>query len=171
MGKIEMPNRMRGPVAPGLALVGDAALAIDPLCGVGCGWALQSAEWLADSVAPALRGGEPLDAGLDRYRRRHRRGLRGHTFQINDYASGRRFSAPERAMFAAAARDPKVAARFDDLGTRSAKPGRTIAAMLPRAIAVNARHRLRRSGSTYGSSGRPGWSGSLSVRRNRSSSP
>ena len=62
LGKIEMPNKVRVPVAPGLALVGDAALAVDPLFGVGCGWAFQSAEWLADSVAPALRGDE-LAAG------------------------------------------------------------------------------------------------------------
>lgn len=171
MGKIEMPSHIRTPVAPGLALVGDAAQAVDPLFGVGCGWALQSAEWLAESVAPALRGEEPLARGLDRYRRRHRRELRGHTFLINDYSGGRRLSAPERAMFAAAARDAKVAALFDDLGTRSAKPGRTIARMLPRAIVVNARHRLRRPGSTYGSSDRPGWSGSLSADQSRSSSP
>jgi menaquinone-9 beta-reductase len=171
MGKIEMPSRIRVPVAPGLALVGDAAQAVDPLFGVGCGWALQSAEWLAESVVPALHGEEPLGRGLDRYRRRHRRELRGHTFLINDYASGRRQSAPERAMFAAAARNTTVAALFEDLGTRSVKPGRAIARMLPRAIVVNARHRLRRSGSTDGSSGRPGLSGSLSADQSRSSLP
>ena len=55
LGKLEMPNRVRRPVAPGLALVGDAALAADPLFGVGCGWALQSGEWLADSVSPAMQ--------------------------------------------------------------------------------------------------------------------
>ena len=49
IGKIDMTNRVRVPVAPGLALVGDAALATDPLFGVGCGWAFQSAEWLADA--------------------------------------------------------------------------------------------------------------------------
>jgi len=54
LGKVEMPNRVRGPVAPGLALVGDAALASDPLFAVGCGFAFQSGEWLADSVSPAL---------------------------------------------------------------------------------------------------------------------
>jgi len=171
MGKIEMPSHIRTPVAPGLALVGDAAQAVDPLFGVGCGWALQSAEWLAESVAPTLRGEGPLARGLERYRRRHRRELRGHTYLINDYSSGRRFSPPERAMFAAAARDPRIAALFDDLGTRSAKPGRTIARMMPRVIAVNARYRLRRRGSTYESSGRPAWSGSPSVPRSRSSSP
>jgi 2-polyprenyl-6-methoxyphenol hydroxylase-like FAD-dependent oxidoreductase len=145
LGKIEMPNKVRVPTAPGLALIGDAAQAVDPLFGVGCGWALQSAEWLAESVAPALHGEEPLQRGLNRYRRRHRSELRGHTFLINDYATGRRISAPERALFAGAARDPKVAAGFDALGTRSRRPGRAIAAMLPRAIAVNARHRLGRA--------------------------
>jgi 2-polyprenyl-6-methoxyphenol hydroxylase-like FAD-dependent oxidoreductase len=171
LGKIEMPNRVRVPVAPGLALIGDAAQAVDPLFGVGCGWALQSAEWLAESVAPALRGEEPLQRGLNRYRRRHRRELRGHTFLINDYATGRRQSPIERALFAGAARNPKVAEGFDELGTRSRRPGRAIASMLPRAIAVNMRHRLGRARSTSGSSGRPGWSGSLSADRSRSPSP
>ena len=71
-GKLDMTNVANAPVAPGLALVGDAALAIDPLWGVGCGWAVQSAEWLADSVAPALSGSEPLHEGCARYRRRRR---------------------------------------------------------------------------------------------------
>jgi 2-polyprenyl-6-methoxyphenol hydroxylase-like FAD-dependent oxidoreductase len=68
IGKIDMTNRQRTPTAPGLALIGDAALATDPLFGVGCGWAFQSAEWLADAVAPALRGEAALEAGLRRYR-------------------------------------------------------------------------------------------------------
>jgi len=143
-GKLEMPNRVRGPVAPGLALVGDAALAIDPLFGVGCGWALQSGEWLADSVAPALRGEESLERGLARYRRRHARRLRGHAFQIHDYATGRRFNRGERLLFAAAANDPKVATTFDEFGTRRIGPGRMFASALPRAIAVNARLALGR---------------------------
>ena len=54
---------------PGLALVGDAALTSDPLMAIGCGWALQSAAWLADSVAPALTAGESLAPALRRYRR------------------------------------------------------------------------------------------------------
>lgn len=144
VGKLEMPNRVREPVAPGLALVGDAAMAVDPLFGVGCGWALQSAEWLSDSVAPALVGGERLDAGLSTYRRRHRRQLRGHAFQINDYANGRRQNPVERMMFAAAARDPRVAETFDGFATRCVGPARTFASILPRSALVNARHALGR---------------------------
>ncbi|HEX5375149.1 MAG TPA: NAD(P)/FAD-dependent oxidoreductase [Solirubrobacterales bacterium] len=139
LGKIEMPNRVSVPVAPGLALVGDAAMAVDPLFGVGCGWALQSAEWLADSVAPALRGEEPLRRGLGRYRRKHRRELSMHAYTINEYASGRRTRPGERFFFAAAARDPEIAAKFDELVTRRAKPLRTLATSLPRAVATNSR--------------------------------
>jgi len=143
LGKIEMPNRVRVPAGPGLALVGDAALATDPLFGVGCGWALQSAEWLAESVAPALAGEEPLRRGLARYRRRHARELRGHAYMIHDYATGRRINRGERMLFAAAARDPRVALAFDAFGTRRMKPGRMLARTIPRAMAVNARHALR----------------------------
>jgi 2-polyprenyl-6-methoxyphenol hydroxylase-like FAD-dependent oxidoreductase len=151
-GKLEMPTRVRTPIAPGFALAGDAALAVDPLFGVGCGWALQSAEWLADSVQPALQGHEPLSRGLSRYRRRHSRGLRGHAFQINDYASGRKLRSRERMLFAAAARDAKVAAGFDAFATRSVGPIRTIARTVPRAVLVNSRHALARRGSRNGRS-------------------
>ena len=63
------------PRGPGLAFVGDAALASDPLWGVGCGWAFQSAEWLVEETADALVGGGDLDAALDSYRKVHRRRL------------------------------------------------------------------------------------------------
>jgi menaquinone-9 beta-reductase len=141
MGKIDMTNRERVPVAPGLALAGDAALAIDPLFGVGCGWALQSAEWLADSVSPALSGEEPLARGLRRYRRRHARELRVHAYLIHDYAGGRQLNGFERSMFAAAARDPKSAALFEEIGTRQPHAARTLARTIARGAAVNLRRR------------------------------
>ena len=48
-------------VAPGVALIGDAAMVGDPLWGTGCGWAIQTAEWLCDAVAMALRDGTSGD--------------------------------------------------------------------------------------------------------------
>jgi menaquinone-9 beta-reductase len=145
IGKVSMPNVIRRTTAPGLALIGDAALATDPLWGVGCGWAFQSAEWLADAVAPALRGEEPLEHGLRRYRRRHRRRLAGHAFLIHDYATGRRFSPIERVLFSAGARDERTAERLALFGTRTASPLITMSPRtLGRALAVDARHALRR---------------------------
>jgi 2-polyprenyl-6-methoxyphenol hydroxylase-like FAD-dependent oxidoreductase len=147
LGKIDMTNRASAPASPGLALVGDAALAIDPLFGVGCGWAFQSAEWLADSVTPALQGAEPLEQGLRRYARRHRHELRGHAFFIRDYATGRKLQAPERLSFAAAARDPEVAARVDAYATRQIRPQQMVRSVMPRAALVNLRHAVSRVGS------------------------
>jgi flavin-dependent dehydrogenase len=153
LGKIDMPNRMRVPTAPGLALVGDAAQAVDPLFGIGCGWAFQSGEWLADSVAPALRGEESLDRGLKRYRRLHKRRLGGHTMLVNDYATGRPLNRSEKLLFSAAARDPKVAAGFDAFGTRCIGPGRMFTTTVPRAMLVNAKHALSGGSDTGAASG------------------
>jgi flavin-dependent dehydrogenase len=146
VGKIDMTNRVRGPIAPGLALIGDAALATDPLFGVGCGWAFQSGEWLADSVLPALHGEEPLERGLDRYRRLHSKQLKGHAFLIHDQANGRKLQAPERMLFSAAANDPKVAASFDAFATRRIGPAEFFRGAVPRAIAYHARGAMRRKG-------------------------
>jgi 2-polyprenyl-6-methoxyphenol hydroxylase-like FAD-dependent oxidoreductase len=149
LGKVDMTNRVRGPIAPGLALVGDAALATDPLYGVGCGWAFQSAEWLGGAVAPALRGEEALEAGLRRYRREHRRHLRGHMWMIHDAATGRKMNPGERLFFSGAARDPRVARIFDAFGARQIGPARMMATGMPMAALANARHALaRRRGRT-----------------------
>ena len=144
MGKIDMENRLRRPTAPGLALVGDAALAIDPLWGVGCGFAFQTAEWLCESVTPALLRGERLDESLESYRRRYLRGLRGHAQMMVRYADGRKLNAAERLIFSATARDAKLAAEFDALGSRRIAPERSLVRTVPRALVVNARHALRR---------------------------
>jgi 2-polyprenyl-6-methoxyphenol hydroxylase-like FAD-dependent oxidoreductase len=144
LGKIDMTSKMRGPTGPGLALIGDAALAADPLFGVGCGWAFQSAEWLSEAVLPSLAGTEKLEQGLRRYRRRHAKELGGHSFFIHDYSAGRHFNPAERLMFSAAARDPKAAAIVDSFATRQIKPQQMLPRMIPRAVAVNARHALAR---------------------------
>jgi 2-polyprenyl-6-methoxyphenol hydroxylase-like FAD-dependent oxidoreductase len=139
IGKLDMTNRIREPVAPGLALVGDAALAADPLFGVGCGWALQSGEWLADGVSPALRGIESLENGLRRYRKRHRRQLGIHARLIHDYSTGRKFDPVERLMISTAVRDPKAAALFEAIGTRRKTPPQVLVPMARRLAAANIR--------------------------------
>jgi 2-polyprenyl-6-methoxyphenol hydroxylase-like FAD-dependent oxidoreductase len=144
MGKVEMPNTLRGPTAPGLALAGDAALATDPLWGVGCGWALQTGEWLADAVGPALTGGGSLERGLASYRRRFRRGLGLHARMIDQYASGRRFDSGERMIFSAAVHDRRLAATMNEYGTRRISPVRMLSRSVPRAAMVHAKRAIRR---------------------------
>jgi menaquinone-9 beta-reductase len=148
-GKIDMTNVWHEPTAPGLALIGDAALAIDPLWGVGCGWAFQSSEWLANSVSGSLLGAEPLERGLARYQKRHARALRGHAAMIYDYAGGRKFNPGERLLFSAAAHDERVARVFEAFGTRTIGPGRMFATGVPLALAAHMRRLV--SAGTSGS--------------------
>jgi menaquinone-9 beta-reductase len=146
-GKLEMPNVSRSPAPrerPGLAFVGDAAMASDPLWGVGCGFAFQSAEWLVEETGGAVVTGRDLRHALSRYRRRHRARLRGHDFLCCDYATGRPLNALERLMYSAAARDAGFADHLEAFGTRNV-PLSTF--LSPQAIAragmINARHRAR----------------------------
>ena len=119
-GKIEMPSTIRPAAARGMAFVGDAAQASDPLFGVGCGWAFQSADWLAEEVGPALRGSaRELDRALAAYGRRHRRELGTHHWLISDYSSGRGFSPIEKLVYSTAVGDPELAGRVEDFATRS----------------------------------------------------
>jgi flavin-dependent dehydrogenase len=118
VGKLDVPNVMRPAARPGLAFVGDAALATDPLFGVGCGWAFQSAEWLVDRTASALLGGGDLDAALDDYRRAFRRRLGPDHWLISDISTGRRFTPLERRMFRAAAEDPVITRAVEEVTSR-----------------------------------------------------
>lgn len=119
MGFVDMPNLRRRPARPGLALVGDAALSVDPVWGTGCAFALQSAEWLVEATAAAILARSPLDRPLRAYARRHARELAGHAWHIASYASGRRWWLPERLMLEAAARDPVQARRLFAYAARS----------------------------------------------------
>jgi 2-polyprenyl-6-methoxyphenol hydroxylase-like FAD-dependent oxidoreductase len=122
LGKLDAPNERRPATGAGVALVGDAALAADPLWGVGCGWAFESGEWLAEEVGPALAEGAGIGRALKRYARRHRKALAGHNRVCSAYSDGHRFRAGERLFFRAAARDEELAGRFALFGERWTKP-------------------------------------------------
>jgi len=144
LGKLELPNTTRRAGRPGLAFVGDAAMSADPVWAVGCGWAFQSGEWLADELAPAFSSGSctdaELDAAIDRYRKRHRSRLLGHFLITSEYSSGRRFNPMEKLLFSAAARDGRVADRFGAFGGRSIRPNdREFALLVGSAIKATAR--------------------------------
>jgi flavin-dependent dehydrogenase len=110
IGMVDIPLISRTTTAPGLALVGDAALAPDPVWGNGIGWAIQAAEWLVDSTAEALAEDRPeaVDRALAQYRRKHRSALAGRFARDADFAQARPFNIFERLMYSAATRDPKM---------------------------------------------------------------
>jgi flavin-dependent dehydrogenase len=122
IGKLDVPNVSRPAARPGLAFVGDAALATDPLWGIGCGWAFQSAEWLVDETADALVSGGDLDAALESYRRVHQRRLGPHHFMIADLASARPANPLERMLYRAAVDDDDVFHAFEAIGARRKSP-------------------------------------------------
>jgi len=132
IGKLDLPNVRRPAARPGIAFVGDAAQASDPVWGVGVGFALESAAWLADELAGALTAGVDPDPALERYRRRHRRELALHHLQMSDFANGRELNLLERAMHRAATRDPQTASVMAQVAAR-AEPLERI--MTPRRMA------------------------------------
>jgi flavin-dependent dehydrogenase len=156
VGKLALPNTSRPAAAGGVAFVGDAAMSADPVWGIGCGWAFQSAEWLAEAVAPSLAGEADLDGALDRYRKRHAKALASHYFITSDYSTGRKFSPVEKLLFSAAAKDPVTARRMFAFGSRSG-PARE--ALGPRSLArmlwVTATHRGSGDAAETGSTAAP----------------
>lgn len=119
-GMLNMPNISRTTTAPGLALIGDAALTSDPLWGNGIGRAFQSAEWLVDRTARALRRGryDELDAALLEYRRYHHSTLAGRHARDVDFSRARSFNFLERLIYSAATRDAGLARYTGPYSTR-----------------------------------------------------
>jgi 2-polyprenyl-6-methoxyphenol hydroxylase-like FAD-dependent oxidoreductase len=125
IGTADYPSiTRRHMVRPGVALVGDAAMVGDPLQGVGCGWAFQSAEWLADAVADPLSSGgdKEIDAGARRYQRRHRRMLLPHQLFNIQLSQATKLNPSMRTIYGAAAHDQWVADRLTAVATRNSSP-------------------------------------------------
>jgi 2-polyprenyl-6-methoxyphenol hydroxylase-like FAD-dependent oxidoreductase len=118
MGATNLVNSSRPGATNGLAFVGDAALWSAPLWGVGCGWAFQSAEWLADETAPALTNGGDLDRALVRYREKHKKRLPERHRIVSDFSAAGPYNPIERLTFSAAARDERTARHFYSFGSR-----------------------------------------------------
>jgi flavin-dependent dehydrogenase len=140
IGMINYPGHRRRAAGDGVALVGDAALVADYLWGVGCGWALQSAEWLVDATAAPLLRHEDPDPGAARYARRHKRRLAPHYLLISDFATGRPFNAFDRLFFSAATVDDEVANAVGAVGARLRSPLSMLTpSMLLRMVRARAR--------------------------------
>ena len=128
----------RRPAAPGLALIGDAAMTSDYMWGTGCSFAFQSAAWLVDATASALLRAGDVDPGLRRYAARHRQVLAGHHRLMSDYADGRGFNPMERLLYAAAVRDPRLARHVVEFGERRMSVRKFLSPnMVMRSLLVN----------------------------------
>jgi len=122
LGKLAVPNVIRPAASSGLAFAGDAALATDPVFGVGITFAFQSAAWLVDETSEVLENPDALDRALERYRLRFTWRLGPHHLQIADFSTGRRTRRLERLVFRRAARDPAVARAAAEVLARRRSP-------------------------------------------------
>ncbi|WP_092604491.1 NAD(P)/FAD-dependent oxidoreductase [Actinopolyspora xinjiangensis] len=97
LGYSDYPSQLRQPVLGSVPFVGDAALSLDPMSGVGCGFALLSADLLARSLADRSLGGASFREAMDDYRQRfestvlpHVEGICGDSLVDKDQASRKR---------------------------------------------------------------------------------
>lgn len=132
--------------APGMALIGDAALTTDPAPAPGCTWALLSAQWLAERTAAALLGGDSVDRALGDYRRVHRRLEREFFFMRSDAATGTT-NPIQRLLREAAVHDPVTSERLLQVGMQTA-PTTTLLSPTVIARAWERRRRARHSQAT-----------------------
>jgi menaquinone-9 beta-reductase len=135
--------------APGLALIGDAAMTSDPTPAPGCTYALLTGRWLAESTMDALANGRSPDAGLRQYRRR-RRFVERHDRLIRIEAAAPPPNPIQRMLREAATHDETTAIRLTNFGMQAAPVGSLLnPATLARARRVTYRarrehHRLRK---------------------------
>jgi 2-polyprenyl-6-methoxyphenol hydroxylase-like FAD-dependent oxidoreductase len=105
-----------------MPLVGDAQLSIDPISGVGCGWAFEMASWLSDAIAGDLKAGRDLTPALQRYADRCN-ALAQHRRAIVDFSTRTELNRLERLMFSAATKDVGMARHLNMFFSRLIAPG------------------------------------------------
>jgi 2-polyprenyl-6-methoxyphenol hydroxylase-like FAD-dependent oxidoreductase len=123
-GISDLPNIVRLARVPGLALVGDAAIASDPLWAIGCGFALITGEALADQVSGCLDDSQALDAATARFTEWLRQEVLPHHELAARFSIARRLRPIERVLFRASMTDEALRADFERLAARLITPQR-----------------------------------------------
>ena len=141
VGKLEVPNVMRAPARPGLAFVGDAALATDPLFGTGISFAFESAERLVDETAATLGDERALDTALRQYARRFALRFWPHHLQMAAFSLAKPVTRLERVALRRATVDTEVARTMGEVLARERSPARLCNPRFAARLAIP--HRIR----------------------------
>ncbi len=112
LGYSDQPSLIRQPVLNSVPFVGDAALSLDPMSGVGCSFALSSADLLASSFEGRSLGKVDLKAGLDEYRQRYAAVIGPHIKGICADALIGKNEAFRRKMFKTISDNPELSQRY-----------------------------------------------------------
>ncbi|MCP9986110.1 NAD(P)/FAD-dependent oxidoreductase [Streptomyces sudanensis] len=123
LGYGDYPSLIRRPVAGSVPFVGDAALSLDAMSGVGCGFALLSADLLARSFADRSLDGAGLREGLDEYRQRFESTLLPHAEGICGDSLVGKDEATRRRMFETICASPELSQKYLALTGRMVLPG------------------------------------------------
>lgn len=119
---LDMPNITRSACKNGVAFIGDAALALDPMSGVGCGFAFQSAEWLADHTCCVLAAGSDPQQSLQLYRAHHEKQLLPHAAGIHADSLAEPDDGGRVRLYREIVRDPELIDSFLALTGRIITP-------------------------------------------------
>ncbi|MGW1600632.1 NAD(P)/FAD-dependent oxidoreductase [Streptomyces eurythermus] len=122
LGYTDYPSRIRQPVLGSVPFVGDAALSLDAMSGVGCGFALQSADLLARSFTGRSLNGADLRAGLADYRERFDSTILPHADGICGDSLVGKDEATRQRMFTTICRSPELSQKYLALTGRMVRP-------------------------------------------------
>lgn len=123
LGYSDFPSHIRQPVHGSVPFVGDAALSLDPRSGVGCGFALLSADLLARSFADRSLAGGDLREGLNEYRRRFEETLLPHAEGICGDSLVGKDETTRRRMFETICGSRELSQKYLALTGRMLLPG------------------------------------------------
>jgi flavin-dependent dehydrogenase len=125
LGYTDYPNRWRSPTHDGVAFVGDAALSLDPMSGVGCAFGLHSADLLVTHTAAALRDGTSSDLahGLGEYERSFRAFFAPHAKGIVADSLVAKSAATIANVYGRVVQHPELQRHFIALTGRLITPG------------------------------------------------
>ncbi|MFH9674018.1 NAD(P)/FAD-dependent oxidoreductase [Streptomyces sp. NPDC017405] len=122
LGYTDYPSQIRRPVQGSVPFVGDAALSLDAMSGVGCGFALQSADLLARSFAGRSLDGADRRAGLADYRERFESTILPHADGICGDSLVGKDEATRQRMFTTICRSPELSHKYLALTGRMVQP-------------------------------------------------
>lgn len=123
LGYTDHPSLIRQPVLKSIPFVGDAAMSLDPMSGVGCGFALSSATLLADSFTGRSLAKVDLKVGLDDYRQRYADVIGPHIQGICADAVIGKNEAFRRKMFTTISDSPELSQTYLAITGRLLPPG------------------------------------------------
>lgn len=132
---MDYPNQIRVPVCQSVALVGDAALSLDPMSGVGCGFALTSASLLAEAFQHWDRSPGKMDQALEAYARSYQATITPHVAGIcADSLTGKSNEA-QRSAYQNISANPQLRKAYLALTGRMILPAQFQRAFLQSSLA------------------------------------